>query len=61
MDRRTALGLRSLNVWVTPELGKKLDAARRTPLGDVPMQQFVVKLLEEAMERRTAALDQEGR
>jgi len=47
MDRRTALGLRSLNVWVKPALGKQLDEAR----GDIPMQRFVVRVLEREMAR----------
>jgi hypothetical protein len=45
MDRRTRKGLRSLNVWVTPELGAQLDDAR----GLIPMQRYVVFLLEQAM------------
>lgn len=48
MDRRTAKGLRSLNVWVTPELGKQLDDAR----GLIPMQRYVNYLLEQAMKAR---------
>lgn len=48
MDRRTAKGLRSLNVWVTPELGAQLDAAR----GLIPMQRYVNFLLEQAMKTR---------
>lgn len=47
MDRRTKKGLRSLNVWVTPELGKQLDEAR----GLIPMQRYVVFVLEKEMER----------
>jgi hypothetical protein len=47
MDRRTKKGWRSLNVWVPPELGKQLDEAR----GLIPMQRYVVHVLEQEMER----------
>lgn len=36
-----------LNVWVPPELGKQLDEAR----GLIPMQRYVVHVLEQEMER----------
>ena len=45
MDRRAAKGMRSLNVWVPKELGEKLDRARDL----VPMQRFVVRILEREM------------
>jgi hypothetical protein len=48
MDRRTAQGKRALNVWVTRELGEKLDQAR----GLIPMQRYVVRILEEEMFRQ---------
>ena len=38
MDRRTKQGKRSLNVWVDPDLGARLDKAR----GLIPMQRYVV-------------------
>lgn len=48
MDRRTKKGMRALNVWVDKELAAKLDEARDL----IPMQRFVVRLLEEALAAR---------
>lgn len=48
MDKRTAGGKKPLHLWVTPELRAKLDEAR----GLIPMQRYVVSLLEQATESR---------
>lgn len=48
MDRRTKQGKRSLNVWVSRELGQQLDRAR----GLIPMQRYVVDVLEKEMRRK---------
>lgn len=57
MDKRTAKGLRALNVWVTPELGKQLDEAR----GLIPMQRYVVFLLDQAMGSRPMSVQALGK
>lgn len=48
-DPRTEQGLRKIQVWVTPELASKLDAARDL----IPMQRYLVRMIEQYL----AALD----